>query len=102
MPKRRAEGNTPEPSWDEQPVPAEPQPQPNALQPQPLPENWNLAPLPGGGVLVQIRHLAGVHFSFMPRELALQVADGLRTIAGGSGIIAAPASALHQLPPFTG
>ena len=51
MPKRRAEGNVPEPSWDEQPVPAEPQPQPNAIQPQPAPENWNLAPLGGGGVL---------------------------------------------------
>jgi hypothetical protein len=98
----KKQGIVSEKSWDEtqEPVAAEPQQQPNALQPQPLPENWNLAPLPGGGVLVQIRHLAGVHFSFMPKELALQVADGLKTLAGGSGILTAPASALSQLPPL--
>jgi len=100
MPKRRAEGNVPEPSWDEQPVPAEPQPQSNAIQPQPAPENWNLAPLGGGGVLVQIRMINGVHFSFLPQELALQVADGLKTLAGGTSILSVPAAALSQLPPL--
>lgn len=105
MPKRKtwkeddAVGRVPE-SWDETSVPVPPQQQPAALQPQPLAENWNLAPLPGGGVLIQIRMLNGVHFSFMPKELALQVAEGLKTLAGQTSILSVPAAALSQLPPL--
>ena len=77
--------------------PVAPQPQ---IQPSPLPEQWNVAKCRVGAtdlVMVVITSPNGQHFSFIPLDMAKQVAAMITQAA--TGIALAGSGVLQQLPP---